>query len=234
MRKLRLAYEKEQQKHRRKEQQEVRLDMKNEAGRKDTRVVRARKQELRKVYLHSEVDTLSIALRGREQDPFDCCYAVCGAVYVQAAEKRRIEKKKEQERALEKLPEEQRRKAQEAQERKAIREQRKEQRQSIKVREIKCLVGVSFVNDKMKYPNICTIVSLHVYFCRVYVPVAGSLYTTCNASRRCGCVLLRGFLSFRWLRYRPFCVFLYLRLTRGEGLRAARHPRGLYLLLRGL
>lgn len=72
VRKLRLAYEKEQQKHRRKEQQE-------------------------------------------------------------AAEKRRIDKKKEQERALESLPEEQRRKAQEAHERKAIREQRKEQRQGIKV-----------------------------------------------------------------------------------------------------
>lgn len=72
VRKLRLAYEKEQQKHRRKEQQE-------------------------------------------------------------AAEKRKIEKKKQAERALDSLPEEQRRKALEAQERRAIREQRKEQRQGIRV-----------------------------------------------------------------------------------------------------
>lgn len=72
VRKLRLAYEKEQQKHRRKEQQE-------------------------------------------------------------ALERRKSEKKKEQQKALQNLPEEQRRKAEEAQERKAVREQRKEQRQGIRV-----------------------------------------------------------------------------------------------------
>lgn len=51
----------------------------------------------------------------------------------EAAEKRRMEKKKEQERVLESLPEDQRRKVQEAQDRKAVRDQRKEQRQGIRV-----------------------------------------------------------------------------------------------------